>query len=64
MLKETTSIGENSWKIEKNEAQQEFLCPNTALGGIGLFYTEDSKKYTLNSLAGGKIKMVLYKLEK
>jgi len=64
LLKETTSFGENSWKIEKNEAQQEFLCPNTALGGIGLFYTEDSKKYTLNSLAGGKIKMVLYKLEK
>lgn len=63
LLKETTSFGENSWKIEKNEAQQEFLCP-TAFGGVGLFYTEDSKKYTLNSLAGGKIKMVLYKLEK
>ena len=63
LLKETSSIGEKSWKIEKNEAQQEFLCP-TAFGGVGLFYTEDSKKYTLNSLAGGKIKMVLYKLEK
>ena len=64
LLKESSSIGDNSWKIENDEAQQEYLCPSAGIGGVALFYTEDYKRYKLNSLAGDKIKMILYKLER
>jgi hypothetical protein len=55
-------LKEGNWKIDKDGGQQEYLCPNGL--GIGLFHTEDYDTYTLRKLADGKIKLVLYKLEK
>ena len=53
-------LKENEWMIEKAGGQRECICSKNS---IKLFYTEDNENYRMNSLAKGKIKMILYKLE-
>ena len=55
---------ENNWIIQKNEAQEEYICPDISTNGVSLFRKEDYKTYKMNNLVDGKIKLILYKLEK
>ncbi|MDO4881589.1 MAG: hypothetical protein Q3983_09930 [Capnocytophaga sp.] len=59
-----TLLKENNWIIQKNEAQEEYVCPDISTNGVSLFRTEDYKTYKMNNLVDGKIKLILYKLEK
>lgn len=54
-------LKENEWIIEQAGGQIECICSKNS---IKLFYTEDNENYRMNSLAKGKIKMILYKLER